>query len=367
MTAPVQARLRLRRHPPGRAPFQLRLELRLAAGEITALYGPSGAGKTTVLRCLAGLEGALPGCLIRCGEQRWQDDNFFLPVHRRQVAYVFQEARLFPHLSIQENLDFAHSRRFQQAGPSRKQLIAQLSLEELLARRPQQLSAGEKQRAALARALLSHARLILMDEPLNAVDAHSRRRIIACLRRLVRDWPVPVLYVSHQMEELEQLADHLALLRDGAITASGALMELSSRADLRLAREENAATVLECRLRDHDDTHRLSRLACGDSMQLLVKRLDRAPGKRVRVRLPARDVSIMLDKPSRTSILNVFPAAIRELHDQGDGHILLRLQCGAQYFLARVTNKSAQLLGLHPGLEVFAQVKSAALLQDHEP
>jgi molybdate transport system ATP-binding protein len=353
MAAPfLRARFRLRR-----SGFTLDAAFEAPGSGITALFGPSGSGKTTVLRCLAGLERA-EGELTVAGEA-WQSGDRFLAPHRRAVGYVFQEANLFPHRSVAGNLRYGRDRSGR-SGPGWDEVVALLGLAPLLDRRPHQLSGGQRQRVALGRALLAGPRLLLLDEPLAALDRASRAEILPYLERLRDELGLPAVYVSHSLEEVSRLADRLVLLHDGAVLGSGPLAELATRLDLPLARAEDAEAVIAAQVAGHDDSYGLTYLTFAGG-RLAVPRRDLVPGTAVRVGVHARDISLTLDPPGRTSILNVVAATVTELAADGEAGVLVRLDAGGVPLLARITRKSRDQLGLEPGAAVYAQVKSLAL------
>lgn len=357
----LNARIDLRR-PRG---FHLDVDLEIPGSGITVLFGPSGSGKTTILRCLAGLERGSAGDLIRVDLRgdAWQDRGRFTRPHLRGVGYVFQEAQLLPHLTVEGNLAYASTRRRKSGGPPTDQVVEWLGLAPLLAHRTAQLSGGEIQRTAIARALVSGSNLILMDEPLGALDRTSRYRILPYLDSIHQELAIPVVYVTHLLEELTYLADHVIMLDGGRVVAEGSVMQLTSRLDLTISHEERAGAILDCVLADHDDDYGLSRLSF-DGGELFVTRRAESLGSHIRVRVPARDISIALDAPARTSILNIIRTRVDAVESSTETRALVRLAAGSQYLLARVTRKSAERLALRPGLEVFAQIKSVALLTE---
>jgi molybdate transport system ATP-binding protein len=330
---------------------------------VTALFGHSGSGKTTLLRCLAGLERAQSGYLAVNGEI-WQDEErgLFLPVHRRPLGYVFQEASLFPHLSVRRNLEYGWRR----IPPARRQVgfdqaVDLLGIGHLLDRGPARLSGGERQRVAIARALLTSPRLLLMDEPLAALDLASKAEILPYLERLHDDLSIPVLYVSHAPDEVARLADHMVLMERGRAVAAGPLRDMLARLDLPLAHGDEAGTVVDTTVGSHDEAFHLSRLDFPGG-SITVGAVPHAVGHPVRLRIHARDVSLALEHPGQSSILNILPATVVEIADENPSQVLVRLDCAGTPLLARITRKSCALLGLEPGMGVFAQVKSAALL-----
>ncbi len=329
---------------------------------VTALFGVSGSGKTTLLRCIAGLERA-PGTL-RINGETWQDERTFVPVHRRPLGYVFQEASLFPHLSVRANLEYGYRR----VTPSLRkvqveQVVEWLGLSQLMARKEAaQLSGGERQRVAIGRALLSSPRLLLMDEPLSALDAGSKQDILPYLERLHRELQIPVLYVSHAMDEVARLADHLVLLERGRVSASGPLHATLARLDLPLAQFDDAGVVVEAELAQHDEKYSLSRLDFSGG-HLWVGKVAQPFGTRLRARVLARDVSIATQVPQGSSINNILNARIEAISDSGPDKVMVRMLAGeSQALLARITRRSRDQLGLHEGMYVCAQVKSVALM-----
>jgi len=350
--------------------FVLDVDFTAPAAGVTGVFGPSASGKTTLLRCVAGLERAPAGLLEVAGEV-WQDEarEWFVPAHRRRVGYVFQEAGLFAHLSVRGNLEYGLRRtppgerrvRFAEA-------VEWLGLEPLLARAPEALSGGQRQRVAVARALLTSPRLLLMDEPLAALDAAAREEILPYLERLHARLEIPVLYVSHSAPELLRLADHLLLLAAGRVRAAGPLAEVTTRLDLLpWGPEAELGVVIEAVVAGHDERFDLTYLDFAGG-RLSLPRHAAAPGSRQRVRVLARDVSLALVRPERTSVLNVFPASIVEVSDGGETgrgrQPLVKLDAGGAALLAQVTRKSLVTLELRPGVPVYAVIKGVALLME---
>ena len=343
--------------------FALHTDIQLPARGITALFGPSGSGKTTLLRCIAGLERA-EGGLLRVHDEVWQDGAKFLPVHRRRMGYVFQEASLFPHLPVRRNLEYGLQRiPAAERKVQLEQVVEWLGLDKLIDRNdPASLSGGERQRVAIGRALLTSPRLLLMDEPLTALDAATKQDILPYLERLHSELEIPVLYVSHALDEVARLADHLVLLEQGRVIASGALNDTLSRLDLPTAHLDDAGAVIEAKVAVHDETYHLTRLDFSGG-NLWVSKLERASGEIVRARVLARDVSIATTAPHGSSISNILAAHIAEIQDEGPDKVNVRLTIGDQHvLLSRITRRSRDQLGLTVGMEVFAQVKSVALI-----
>lgn len=346
--------------------FSLDVDLALPGHGVTAVFGPSGCGKTTLLRCMAGLTHAPQGRLVVNGDI-WQDESVFLPVHRRPVGYVFQEANLFRHLTVRRNLDYGRSR----AGSNKdtvavaaafERIVALLGIGALLERLPPGLSGGERQRVAIARALLSSPRILMMDEPLAALDQGRKNDFLPYLERLHEELDIPIVYVSHAADEVARLADHIVVMDSGRAVAAGPLTETLARLDLPIRLGEDAGVVLHAVIMERDAQWNLARVAF-DGGNLWVRDDGHAIGRPVRIRILARDVSIALEKNDGTSILNCLPAVVDQLG--ADGHpalTLARLSLGGSHLVARLTRRSADGLALAPGLPVWAQIKAVALV-----
>ena len=355
----ITARLALTR--PG---FTLDVDLQLPGRGVTALFGPSGCGKTTCLRAIAGLTRAQPGRVEVNGEV-WQDDaqGIWRATHERALGYVFQEASLFDHLNVHGNIAYGQKR----TPPARRkvaleQAVELLGIGHLMERKPQALSGGERQRVAIARALATSPRLLLMDEPLAALDAQRKAEVLPYLEKLHRTLDIPVLYVSHSIDEVARLAEHLVLLQDGAVRAQGRTDELIVRLDLPLAHGDAAATVIEGTVLKHDAHDHITTVGFNGGQLQLVSPTPRAPGEPLRLRVQARDVSLARAPASDTSILNILPATVAALAEDSPGQMMVALDAGPTRFLARVTQRSAQALALVPGQAVFAQVKGIAVV-----
>ena len=352
----IEARFRF-----ARGDFRLDVDLDLPAQGISALFGPSGCGKTSLLRAIAGLDRYAEGRLVVHGVT-WQDGTRFRAPHRRPIGYVFQEASLFDHLSVAGNLEYG-LRRVPEADRRipLQRAVALLGIEPLLKRQPATLSGGERQRVAIARALAVSPRLLLMDEPLAAVDLERRQEILPWIESLHRELDIPVIYVSHSPEEVARLADHLVLLREGRVLAAGDVHDLFTRLDLPLALDNDATSVIEATVAGHDEEYRLTHLEFVGG-RLTLARQSVAVGSAVRLRLAARDVSLTLQRQTGTSILNILPVTVQDISLSDEAQVTVRLLAGRVPILARVTRKSARDLGLQPGMAVYAQVKGIALL-----
>ena len=346
-----------------RGEFSLTADIQLEATGVTALVGASGTGKSTLLRLVGGFE-PTAGATVEVDGERWQDAqrrHRALPPHQRSVATVFQEARLFPHLNVERNLEFGT--RAARAGVrlSSADVVRSLDLEPLLTRYPHQLSGGQRQRVALGRALLTPAKLWLFDEPMSALDARSRREIAPYLHRLCRRHAVPILYVSHSLPEVLALADRVLLAADGRVAPVDSLAAFSTSFDNPLLGAE-AGAVIACEFRRYDGDYRLSELTFETASLFVPGDLSTAAKKDtpILLHIPARDVSLSTTPVDRVSILNRVQGEIDGLADQGDS-LLVRVRCGKQGLLARVTRRSADELELAVGTAVQALIKSVAL------
>lgn len=345
-----------------RGDFSLDVDLIIPGSGVTALFGPSGCGKTTLLRAMAGLERA-PDGYLKVGDAVWQDAGRFLAPHQRRLGYVFQEPSLFPHLNVRRNLEYGLKRL--DAGErkvSLEQAVDLLGIGHLLQRRPHQLSGGEQQRVAIARALSTSPAMLLLDEPLAALDTQRKAEILPYLESLHRSLSIPVLYVSHSRREVARMADHLVLLREGRVEKTGTVSDLFARLDLALAHEADAETVIEAVVAGREDRYGLTfvdfsggRLAVtGESPPLHTP---------VRLQILARDVSLTLEPAEKTSILNILPARVEQISEEmSEAWVTVRLKVGTVPLLARISRKSAAELGIEAGMPVYAQVKSVALL-----
>ncbi len=352
----IQARFKL--DWPG---FALDVDLDLPGQGVTALFGHSGSGKTTLLRCIAGLERAPQGRLCVNGAV-WQDDGYWLPTHQRPLGYVFQESSLFPHLTVMGNLRYGLKRTTDAPRVSLDQAIELLGIGHLLDRKPDRLSGGERQRVSIARALALSPRLLLMDEPLAALDHQRKQEILPYLERLHTQLDIPILYVSHSPDEVARLADHIVVLEAGRAVAAGPLTETLARLDLPIQLGDDVGMVLDAVVAQRDSDWHLARVEFAGG-SLWVRDGGHAIGEPVRVRILARDVSIALQPVSGTSIQNCLPATVEQIAaDHHPALSLLRLRAGTSPLLARLTQRSAVGLGLAPGMAVWVQIKAVALI-----
>ena len=342
--------------------FTLDVAFESGAG-ITALFGRSGSGKTTLVNAIAGLIRPDDGRIAVDGECLFDAARGIdLPVERRRVGYVFQDARLFPHLTVRDNLRYGYER----VAPAARyvefdHVVELLDIAPLLARRPARLSGGEKQRVAIGRALLASPRLLLMDEPLAALDGERKREVLHYIERLHAEVKVPIVYVTHAVEEIVRLAETVVLMAGGRVVARGAVGEVMGRADLRgQTGIFEGGAVIETRVAARDAAYALATLEFAGGA-LRVPGVDAAIGAALRVRIRARDVSIALEPPREVSVLNVLAGTITGV-DAGDGpSVLVHLDLGGAAIAARVTRYSADRLGLAAGRRVYALIKAVSL------
>ena len=343
------------------AGFDLDIAFQAPPG-LTALHGRSGSGKTTIVNAVAGLLRPDAGRISADGAVLYDSaSGRFLPPHRRRIGYVFQDARLFPHLTVRQNLNYG--RWFApraEPGPEVARIVDLLGLGALLARRPGALSGGEKQRVALGRAILSNPRLLLMDEPLAALDDARKDEILPYLERLRDETGLPILYVSHAVAEVARLATTVVLIEAGRVVLAGPATEVLSDPAAAPAfglREAGAVLAVRVAAQEADG---LTRLATSAG-PLWLPRIEAAPGSSLRVRVLAHDIMLALTRPEGVSALNILPATVREVHFGHGPGALVQLAAGNSRLLARVTRRSAEALALAPGRPVFAVIKAVSV------
>jgi molybdate transport system ATP-binding protein len=348
---------------PGAREFNLDVDLQLPGKGITAVFGESGSGKTTFLRCLAGLEKMVDG-KVQVKGQIWQSGEKILPVHERRVGYVFQESSLFPHLNAAQNIDYGIKRtKAEKNQASYKQIIDLMGLSPLLDQYPDQLSGGERQRVAIARALLIEPDVLLMDEPLASLDNKRKQEIMPYLESMHEKLDVPIIYVTHSVDEVARLADHLIVLQEGAVVAEGPLQEVLANMDLPIQLGEDTGVVFEATVTERDSEWHLLRTEFLGG-ELWVRDGGDALDQPIRIRILARDVSLALDAHTDTSIINRLRGRIEKIHEDEDrAMLLMRLVVGEVKILARVSRRSAHQLGIKVGDEVWAQIKGVAILR----
>ena len=328
---------------------------------VTALFGPSGAGKSTIIHAIAGLLKPERGRIVLQGETLLDTARgVFVPASARRIGVVFQDTRLFPHLSVRANLLYGWRRARPPANTQNiDAIISLLGLEPLLARKPRTLSGGERSRVALGRALLMSPRALLLDEPLASLDAPRKAEILPYLERLVRETKIPMLYVSHALDEVARLADRMVVLNAGRVLAEGSLFDVTARLDLFTGAHLLPGAVLEAAISGHDENHGLTELAFAGEI-LVVPAIGRPIGDKVRIRIDADDVMLALVKPESVSANNVLPATIAAIREDGaNADVQLQLKDGR--LIARITRRSVERLALKPGTGVFALIKSVTV------
>lgn len=341
--------------------FAMDVSLELPARGISVLFGPSGCGKTTILRTVAGLQSDVRGRVEFRG-QVWQDAQHFTPAHQRPVGYVFQEASLFPHLTVMGNLRYGMKRSSDSVLVELDHLIELLGIEHLLDRRPERLSGGERQRVGIARALAVNPQLLLMDEPLAALDLARKREILPFLERLHRELSIPILYVTHSPDEVARLADHLVVLEQGNVVGAGSLKELMQRIDLPFKLGDDHGVIIEATVARVDAQWHLAEMHF-DGGSLWIRDAGLAVGVATRLQIFAGDVSLARDKPSATSIQNLLQGSVVEVaNGEHPGLMLVRVAVGSACLIARVTARAWDALGLSVGEPVWLQVKTVALV-----
>ena len=342
------------------------LDIAFAAEEngVTALFGPSGAGKTSTINAIAGLFAPDHGRIVIGGETLLDTEKGIdLPARARRVGYVFQEARLFPHLSMAANLDFGAKRSPEPLPPAERQrILDMLGIAHLAARRPRNLSGGERQRVSLGRALIANPRILLLDEPMAALDAARKAEIMPWLEKLRDEARIPILLVSHAIEEVTQLADNVVFLEEGKVLAAGPTEDVLSRSDLSPnGAFLEAGAVITGRVLSQDDAHFMTEIGF-EGGRIWVPRLVAERGGRVRLRVRASDVMLALEEPRGVSANNVVAATISAIRETEDTPYLdIDLDCGGTRLLSRITRMSGERLGLGTGMTVFAVIKSVSV------
>ena len=346
--------------------FHLSVSLDLPTSGITVLFGPSGSGKTTLLRCLAGLERASDG-FMRFGNDVWQDESkdVCLPLHIRPIGYVFQEPRLFPHYSVRSNLLYGYKRiRMEERRISIEQVVTILGIGHLLERRIHKLSGGEQQRVAIGRALLTSPKLLLLDEPLASLDIQRKQEILPFIHRLHKELHIPVMYVSHAINEILQLADRVLFLKQGKLVGAGPLNEVLTSLEFRGSFGSlRVGAVLDARVASHEPQYGLTQLEFKGQF-LFVPLQPEAIGEPVRAHILSSDVSLVVGRTnSPTSVLNILEATIIEIREMDQSSVDVLLDVGAP-LVASITRKSLAHLGLKPGQRIFAHIKAVALNEE---
>ncbi|MSR12032.1 MAG: molybdenum ABC transporter ATP-binding protein [Gammaproteobacteria bacterium] len=342
--------------------FELRAEFEVPAGGVTGVFGPSGSGKTTLLRALAGLEAGVTGNLVVSGAH-WLSGSHSMSVQERLVGFVFQDPCLFPHLSVMGNLLYARNRAKNSSYQIDLEHVCEmLNIHDLLNRNAGLLSGGERQRVAIGRALLNRPAMLLLDEPLSAVDQGGRNYLISILENLFQNIEIPIFYVSHASDEIARLAENLILMNQGRVIAHGELKQVLGKIDTPLNASDEAFSVMRCTIKSHQLAYLTTVQTAGGEV-LQVPRQPLEGDSVVRLRIRARDVSLSLQRAQESSILNILPATVVALSPEIEqGTRTVKLDVAGDSLLARVSEYSVQQLQLQPGKAVFAQVKSISLV-----
>lgn len=342
--------------------FQLNVDLTLPGQGVSAIFGPSGCGKTTLLRQFSGLQ-RCRNAHIAIGDVIWQDSSTFVPVHQRRLGYVSQSANLFPHLTVQQNLQYGKKRLAPRESSAQLDSVVELlGIGALLDRKPKNLSGGEQQRVSIARALATNPRVLLMDEPLSALDFARKKEILPYLQKMQRELQIPILYVSHSPEEVAQLANHLVVLDNGLCIASGSIASVLTQVDLPISLGDEPCAIFDSAIEGIDSNDHLCKLKIG-MQDLWVRNHHFKVGASVRVRVLARDVSLSLQRSNDSSILNHLQTQVESIsQDIHPAQALVHLRIGSDPLLARVTHRSLRQLGVQVGSTVWANVKTMALL-----
>ena len=344
--------------------FNFEVDIQLPASGITVVFGPSGSGKTTLLRCFAGLE--KQGKMEIAG-QVWQDENLFIPLSQREIGIVFQESRLFPHLKVSENLLYGYKRT---PVSSRRlhldEIVGVFSLENLLERKIDKLSGGEKQRVALGRALLTSPKLLLMDEPLAALDTLRKKEVIPFIKKIRKELSIPIIYVTHSINEVLQLVDTMVILRDGKVVDYGPVGKVFSQISLsNTIDEEHLGAVLDTTVLEHDTEFGITLLDC-KGQELSVPIQDISPGQGLRIHIHSKDVSLASQPPEGlTSTLNILKTKVKRIVAKAGYSVDIELDAG-QPLLATITQKSLYNMNLSEGQSIYASIKAIRMVHKNQ-
>tara|TARA_S200000501_G_scaffold376801_1_gene432903 strand:+ start:1317 stop:2387 length:1071 start_codon:yes stop_codon:yes gene_type:complete len=340
--------------------FLLNVNLVLPGEGITAIFGESGSGKTSILRCISGLE-KNDNCKISVNKVIWQNEKIWVPTHKREIGYVTQESSLFPHLSIENNLKFVLKRINGNDQNFLNYLLDLLGIRGLLKRFPESLSGGEKQRIAIARALVSKPKLILMDEPLASLDIKRKKEIYPLLDRLNNELKIPILFVTHSIDEVIRLANHIVIINDGKLVSNGSFTDSYTQENFFQKYGQIQETILDVKIGEIDQRWNLTRYdfsggsLWGSKSEIVIK-------KKIRLKIHAKDISIVKEQPKKTTIQNILQGKIKSiLNDDEKGFALVKILIGKNIFLARVTSKSLFEINLKIDDEVWIQIKSVAI------
>ena len=340
------------------------IDLDISSSGVTAFFGPSGSGKTSLLRVISGLDRHIQTS-VSFNDATWQNEEIFVPTYQRRLAYVFQEPSLFAHLTVDGNLEFALSRSIKSTHThaiDKGAICEVLDITRLLTRHPQTLSGGEAQRVAIARALCSNPQLLLMDEPLSALGSAHKSEIIPLFEQVCHKAQIPIVYVSHSIDEVARFADHMVILNDGCVTAQGSIEAMLSRLDLPHAQELDSISLMLGEVIEHDVEFGLTKISTSAGALTILQAQHLSIGDKVKIKIATKDVSLSLTEADDTSILNRFPATVSEIRELDVARVLIKLDAAGQPLLAQITRKSASLLKVSIGQSLIAQVKSCALV-----
>lgn len=341
--------------------FSMKADFNIPAKGVLGIFGHSGSGKTTILRSIAGLEKDLQGTII-FNDQIWLDNKIHLSSQDRKIGYIFQESLLFPHMSVNDNLHYGLKRtqKIATSAINKKHLLELLNIGHLLNRQPHKLSGGEKQRIAIARALLKNPQMLLMDEPLAALDEKRKQEILPFLEDLHDELNIPMLYVSHSIDEVSRLCDRMIIMDHGSITFNGSMHEALISPKSSLATSDNAAAILEGKVVSYDKEFKLSSIETDNGNVIQVQgnfNKDRI----LRLKILANNISLCLSNTNDTTILNKLSGQIHALIEECESNILLQISIHNDIILARITKKAYQTLRLCLGQSVFVHIKSVAV------
>lgn len=364
--------------PPSQKPFSLNVDACLPCDGITAVVGESGAGKSTLLHCIAGLHrvghmAKHPPCIheascITANGDVWLASGREKPAHLREVGFVFQSPSLFPHLNVERNIRYGLKRRSQQSDVQAQTslmdaVLSILDISQLLDRPVSELSGGEQQRVAIARALVSRPKVLLMDEPLASLDRQRKSEVLPYLDKIQKAFSIPIVYVSHSLDEVIRLADYVLLLQRGEQVGFGPVQEILPRILDARSPDEETAVVLEVVCSEIDSEWQLMSCAFA-SVTLTIEHTEEKLGDKLRLKILARDVSVSLEEQSQVSLLNRFSGIVQRLElIERSPFVLIHVERDGQIFLAKITRKSAAQLNLCEGMKVWLQIKSAAIVR----
>lgn len=345
----------------GTSDFSLDVEFEFPKSGVTALFGASGSGKTTVLRCLAGLEGHAKS-IVNISNEIWSDDQICLPAHKRSVGYVFQDAGLLPHLTVSKNLDYATKRSHQKCSErERSRIFSMLAIEHIMNKLPSQLSGGEKQRVSIARALLIKPKILLMDEPLASLDAKRKHEILPYLEKLHEHTEIPIIYVSHDLQEVAKLADYVVVIDEGRVIKADSVMATINDYRLSNIYHQELSSVIETEVEQIETQWKLSKVAIGQQHMWVVNNNDEV-GKKLRLNIAAKDISVATSKPTDTSVLNILAGQLIEVSTtDSSSKVILKVAVESRHLFAEISLKSLDRLSLKEGDNIWLQIKTIAV------